>query len=89
MVDKVVNSRVEQDEELALLVRFKLHVYFASMQFAKRSEDTTAKSREKFANFLMEEGPNYSQFPQLAPYFALPYIVNNPNHLLLVEIRKV
>lgn len=89
LVDKADNSLVEHDEELALLVRFKLHVYFANVQFTERNQESSARCMEKFADFLKDEGASYSQFPDLAPYFALPYILNNPNHSLLLEIRQV
>lgn len=69
-----------------MLVRFKLQVYFA-MYECKRSK--TSKSMEGFADFLRENGADYAKFPELAPYFALPYIINNPDHYLVVDIRKV
>ena len=46
---------------------------------------------ERLSNFLHEEGTNYAKFPELASYFALPYINGQTaiSHPLLDVIRKV
>lgn len=68
-----------EDQDQYLLVRFKLQVYFA----------VQSDSMDKLSLFLQQDGSSYSKFPQLAPFFALPYIKDNIEHPLLVDIRKV
>ena len=69
----------DEDQDQCLLVHFKLQVYFA----------VQSDSMDKLSHFLQQDGSSYSKFPQLAPFFALPYIKNNVEHPLIVDIRKV
>ena len=80
------NVLMDPSLELALLVRFKLKIYFAVVP-----NHNNNRGMERLSNFLHEEGTNYAKFPELASYFALPYINGQTaiSHPLLDVIRKV
>ena len=72
----------DEDQDQFLLVRFKLQVYFAV-------QSDSMDSMDKLSLFLQQDGSSYSKFPELAPFFALPYIKSNAEHPLILDIRKV
>lgn len=80
------DSSADPNQDLFLLVDFKLKVHFTVMKLLTSNEDN---SIEKFSRFLQEKGSIFSKFKELAPYFAIPYITDNPKHFLLLDIQKV
>jgi len=90
----VVKSEVEDDPDimdLSLIVRFKLKVYFTIIvqkEMKQKDSKMTDERKERLARFLHEDGTRYSKFPELAPYFALPYIKES-NHPIIADIQSV
>lgn len=76
----------DPNQDLFLIVDFKLMVHFTVMKLLKTKEPN---STEKFSRFLQERGSIYSKYKDLAQYFAIPYITDNPEHFLLLDIQKV
>lgn len=81
------NPSLDPNLELALFVRFKLKVYFAVVP-----NNGNQRSLERLSCFLREEGTSYAKFPELASYFALPYIINTEmpiSHPIVENVRQV
>lgn len=72
-----------------MLVNFKLMVHFTVIKLLTADEITKKVYVDKFARFLQEKGCVYSKYKELAPYFTIPYISDNPKHFLLTDIQKV
>lgn len=95
MWSAVVKSEAEDDPDitdLSLIVRFKLKVYFTIIIQKEIKQKDNSKMmeerKERLARFLHEDGTRYSKFPELAPYFALPYIKES-NHPIITDIQSV
>ena len=90
--ESLVQASAEEsiDQSLSLLVHFKLRVHFAVYHLTSDADpQTKSHSMGRLTSFLQENGTKYSKFPELAPYFAIPYIRDNADHPLLADIRKV
>lgn len=88
MVDKRNNPYTDPFIDLELLVRFKLKVYFSVVEHPSMNQEKISHRMQRLSNFLHEDGTSYSKFPELAPYFALPYITGN-DHPIVADIQTV